>query len=233
MQASITRWLLRFLPDEAAPPLGERLISALAVAAGVLFVAVTSMLVIGSPGYLVAAVGASACILFCLPASPLAQPWAVIGGYLLSATIGLAVLPAGWPVPVAAALAVGLSVLAMMLLRCLHPPSGALALSVVLTGDRVAAAGFQFVLFPVALNAALLVLVALILNNALPNRHYPRRTGATHSHRGFSARHLHAALGEYGHVLAMSEEELDQIITLAEQRAKVASTTVKADRHRS
>ena len=233
MHAPLIRWLLRFLPDDVSPPLGERMISSLAVAAGVFFVVAVSMQVLDSPGYLVAAVGASACILFCLPASPLAQPWSVVGGYLLSATVGVAVPLAGWPLPIAAALAVGLSALAMMLLRCLHPPSGALALSVVLTGDRVAAAGFQFVLFPVALNAALLVLVALILNNALPNRHYPRQTGTTHSHRGFSARHLHAALGEYGHVLAMSEEELDQIITLAEQRAKVASTTVKADRHRS
>ena len=39
--------------------------------------------------FLVAPLGASAVLVFCVPASPLAQPWAVIGGDLLSAAVGL------------------------------------------------------------------------------------------------------------------------------------------------
>ena len=78
--------------------------------------------------WLVAPLGASAVLVFAVPASPLAQPWPVIGGTLLSALIGLALgLYTGSPV-IAASLVVGLSIAAMGLSRCLHPPGGAAAL---------------------------------------------------------------------------------------------------------
>lgn len=39
---------------------------------------------------LVAPMAASAVLLFCLPAAPLAQPWPVIGGNVVSALVGVA-----------------------------------------------------------------------------------------------------------------------------------------------
>ena len=74
---------------------------------------------------LVAPMGASAVLLFAVPASPLAQPWSIIGGNLVSATVGVAC--ASWIAdPVGAgALAVALAICAMFALRCVHPPSGA------------------------------------------------------------------------------------------------------------
>ncbi len=70
---------------------------------------------------LVAPLGASAVLVFAVPSSPLAQPWSVVGGNTVSALVGVAC--ARW-VPhagMAAALAVGLAIAAMLALRCLHP----------------------------------------------------------------------------------------------------------------
>ena len=40
--------------------------------------------------FLVASMGASAVILFIMPSSPLAQPWPLVGGQMVSAVIGIA-----------------------------------------------------------------------------------------------------------------------------------------------
>ena len=78
--------------------------------------------------WLIAPLGASAVLVFAVPASPLAQPWSVAGGNLLSAATGL-VLGHLVGVPwLAASLAVGVAIAVMTLTRSLHPPGGACAL---------------------------------------------------------------------------------------------------------
>ncbi|UUZ55438.1 HPP family protein [Massilia sp. H-1] len=62
----------------------------------------------GLAAWLIAPMGASAVLLFCLPASPLAQPWAVIGGNLVSALVGVACARL-LPDPLLAALAGGMA----------------------------------------------------------------------------------------------------------------------------
>ncbi len=55
--------------------------------------------------------------------SPLAQPWSIVGGNVLSALIGVTV---GMLVPDAAlacGLAAALAIAGMYFLRCLHPPA--------------------------------------------------------------------------------------------------------------
>src|SRR6185436_10202571 len=81
-------------------------------------------------------------------------------------------------------LAVFLAIAAMFALRCLHPPSGAVALTAVLGGPAVHAAGYGFVLVPVALNSLLLLGVALLFNNAT-GRRYPhsQQADGQHAHR--------------------------------------------------
>ena len=121
---------------------------------------------------LIPPMGASAVLLFALPASPLAQPWSILGGNLVSATIGVAC--AQWlpDLVLAASLAAAAAIGAMFLLRCLHPPSGAIALTAVLGGDRITEAGFDFVLWPVGA-ASLTLLVAAVAYNKLTGRNYP------------------------------------------------------------
>jgi CBS domain-containing membrane protein len=85
---------------------------------------------------LLAPLGASALLLFAVPAGPMSQPWPAVLGNTLSLIIGL--LCAHWlPHPEwAIALAVPLSIAAMYWTRSLHPPSVAMALLMVLMGPE-------------------------------------------------------------------------------------------------
>lgn len=219
-------WWLRFKPDPVTISTGERLRSGLAALLAVFATAALSLALPGDGSWMVAAVGASSVLLFVLPSGPLSQPWPVIGGYLVSALVG--VTCARWVphLPLAAALAVSISILGMLWLRCVHPPGGAVALYAVLGGAPIHALGYHFVLVPVLTNALLLVAAALVVNNLLPHRHYPRRLpGAAAPPAPAPARSLvpghddvAAALAQYDHLLDISEEDLDGIVSLVTQR---------------
>jgi CBS domain-containing membrane protein len=111
-------------------------------------------------------------LLFCLPASPLAQPWSVVGGNVISGLVGMACVKWLGPSVGVAALAACLAIGAMFALRCLHPPGGAVALTTVVGGASVHAAGFEFVFITVLFNSAVLVACAVLYNN-LTGRRYP------------------------------------------------------------
>jgi CBS-domain-containing membrane protein len=105
--------------------------------------------------------GASCVLLFSVAASPLSQPANVIGGHLVSAIVGMLMmwlLPETWW---AVALAVGLAIAAMALLRVTHPPAGANPLVIF-----AATPGPLFVLFPVLIGAIVLVAVATAFHRA-------------------------------------------------------------------
>ena len=172
---------------------------------------------------LIAPMGASAVLLFAVPASPLAQPWSIIGGNLISALVGVTCAKLiGEPLiaaPMAAAFAIG----AMFMLRCLHPPSGAVALTAVLGGPAIHAMGYGFVLTPVMLNSVLLLGAALFFNNAT-GRSYPHRVQAEPADKhdtadaspttrlGITSDDLDAALARYNQVLDISREDLQAIL---------------------
>jgi CBS domain-containing membrane protein len=226
---------LRLKPDPTGVAAAEQFRSAVGGIIAVFFTAWISWQILGSPPFVIASVGASAVILFVLPHSPFAQPWAVVGGYLVSAAAGVfaaKVLPAPEYLPHALALAIGLTILGQLALRCLHPPGGAVALFAVLGGDAVRALGWQLLLTPILLNAVLLVGMALLINNFLPGRHYPRpllvagpaggdgKADAEPLDRlGLRRQDLHAALRSYGHFVDVSDEELDEIVEHAERLA--------------
>lgn len=127
--------------------------------------------------FIVAPMGACAVLLFAVPASPLAQPWPVLGGNLVSTAVGLA---AHWLVDdvlLAAAVGVGAAIGVMMLLNCLHPPGGACALLAATATPAIHEQGPLFVMTPVAVNTVALLLVAIAVNN-LTGRRYPHRPPA-------------------------------------------------------
>lgn len=170
--------------------------------------------------YLVAPMAASAVLLFCLPAAPLAQPWPVIGGNVVSALVGAACVHAGDPL-LAAPLASGLAIAAMAFLRCLHPPGGAVAMTVVLGGTAVHGAGFGFALMPVGVNSVLMVLGAVAWNN-LNGHRYPHLQPAARppeAKAGFASEDLDAALDKYGETLDVSRDDLATILADTEQHA--------------
>ncbi|MDB5869066.1 MAG: hypothetical protein JWP96_1398, partial [Polaromonas sp.] len=130
-------------------------------------------LMAGRLPWLFAPLGASAVLVFAMPASPMSQPWAVVGGNTLSALAGIAGVHGmhllGSPA-LAAAVAVATAITVMLALRCLHPPGGATALMMVLGGIKEPA----FAFYPVLLNSVLLVLAGMVYNN-LTRRPYPHR----------------------------------------------------------
>lgn len=224
------RWcefLYNFLPEPGHVPWRERGLAGLGAVLAILAVVSLSPLLLPAPFYVIAAVGASSVLIFALPASPLAQPWSVFGGYVVSAAIGVAM--ARWVPyePVAAGLAVGVAIVAMITLRCLHAPAGAVALFAVIGGDTIRGLGYAYVLTPVAANAALLVALGVLYHNLIPGRHYPRphpelvagepEVVESPTLSGFSHAELNAILDEYGHPLHVSGEELDEILAIAER----------------
>jgi len=122
----------------------------------------------GISEWLMASLGASALLVFALPHSPMAQPWAVIAGNTLSALVGISVGHFIDEPILAMPLAASLSIFGMFILRCLHPPAAAVALIVIL--GRVL--HYRYAFFPVMTDSILLVLVGAIYSN-LTGKRYP------------------------------------------------------------
>jgi CBS domain-containing membrane protein len=167
-----------FAPILAGATLRDRMVACLGALLGISLTGMISSYIFESDVHLpliIAPLGASAVLLFAVPASPLAQPWPLIGGNTLSAFIGVTVVYFVPDPMLARGLSVSLAILAMSFGRCLHPPGGAAALTAVVGGTTVTSMGFMFPLVPVALNS--IVLVALgFLFHALFGKSYP------HSH---------------------------------------------------
>lgn len=123
---------------------------------------------------LTASFGATTVLVSAAYRNPVSQPRNVVGGHVVSALIGVACFKLSGGVPwVAGALAVSLSIAAMLATRTLHPPAGGTALTAVIGGAKIHALGFHYALLPCALGPAILVAVAVAANNLSPHRRYP------------------------------------------------------------
>ena len=81
--------LLSLVPARSNTSQRERLRASFGALLGLLLTAVVAHAMLGDQAiWMVAPIGASAVLLFCLPASPLAQPWSIIGGNVVSALMG-------------------------------------------------------------------------------------------------------------------------------------------------
>ena len=157
------------------PPVAwlERLRSVLGAFIGLMLVVTTAKYLgdlSGIDEWLMASLGASALLVFALPQSPMAQPWAVIAGNTLSALVGISVLHLVSDPLLAMPLAASLSILGMFALRCLHPPAAAVSLIVVL-GHVM---HYRYAVFPVMIDSVLLVLAGAAYSN-LTGKSYPNR----------------------------------------------------------
>ena len=118
--------------------------------------------------------GASAMLLFGAPQVPFAQPRNVVGGHIVSALAGITAYKlCGDASLVAPPLGVAGAIAVMHVTNTLHPPGGGTALMMA-TGDQaVLQYGYLAVIFPVATATAILVAVALVINNLAYDRQYP------------------------------------------------------------
>jgi CBS domain-containing membrane protein len=175
LTASLRVWLLTFKPPRPQYRAIEFARGGIGAFLGIIIASVVVRAFHAGPvglPFIVAPIGASAVLVFAAPASPLAQPWAVLGGNTFSAAVGIASAKIFDDTMTAAAVAVGAAIIVMMLLGCLHPPGGACALFAAVGSPVVQKQGFAFALWPVAVNTAALLLVAIAVNN-LTGRRYP------------------------------------------------------------
>lgn len=212
------------------PSMREQLVAVLTSAAGIAMVAWVSIHSIGASSHtpvLIASIGATAVLVFAVPHGPLSQPWAVLGGQSVSALVGLAVAHTTGGGFAAETLSVALAIGAMHILRCIHPPGGATALSVVLATHNTEIPGWTFVLDPVLLNVSTILLAAFILNLPFAWRRYPAsfhlRHHVTPAQLGqefsLTQQHLQTALAEIDEVIDISDEQLQTLYqTLARQQ---------------
>jgi CBS domain-containing membrane protein len=222
VRSALARWLLSFSPSPVALGWPERFRSCLGALLGISFTAGVMHVFLGDNAFiplLVAPMGASAVLLFAVPASPLAQPWSIIGGNMVSAVIGVAC--ATWitnPID-AAPIAVAMSIGAMFVFRCVHPPSGAVALTAVLGGPAVRALGFEFVFAPIAAQSFALLGVAIVFHASTGHR-YPhaarpaRETGvrAPAASPGFTREDLDVVLGRRNELLDIDPADLEALL---------------------
>jgi CBS domain-containing membrane protein len=215
------RWRV-FAPILAGAQLPERLIGCVGAAFGIaLTILACSQLPLTDLPVIVAPIGASAVLVFAVPASPLAQPWPVIGGNVISTLVGVLVYQLVASPVLAGALAVSAAILVMSLLRCLHPPGGAAALTAVIGGEAIHSAGFAFAFLPVAINSVALVLGGTAFHR-LTGRSYPHVVApapAQVAPPGLHLADIDAALEDMHESFDISREDLDALLSRAEFHA--------------
>lgn len=236
-RSTALNWISSFIPAPMAVKWQERWRSCLGALLGIAFTGGAMHLLLGHAAtipLLVAPMGASAVLLFGVPASPLAQPWSIVGGNLVSATIGVTCASTIADPILASALAVALSICGMFALRCVHPPSGAVALTAVLGGPAVHALGYAFVLEPIAVQSVALLSAAIVYHAATGHR-YPHAgrqsrgnagTSAGQASRsGFTRADLEAVLKRRSEMLDIDPDDLESL--LRETQLQAFSRTFK------
>lgn len=210
----------------------EKLISGVGALAAIYLVGTINALVtpdLGTP-LIIASMGASAVLLFAAPHSPLTQPWPLLGGQLLCATIGVACVQQFGATLAGAALAVGLAVFVMYHLRCLHPPGGATALAAVVGGPSVHDLGYTYIVAPVMLDTCSLLVAGIVLNFAFSWRRYPavlaqpkdKVAGSEQPEAlqsPLTAEDIRFAVGQMESFVDVSEQDLQEIYRLAMDHA--------------
>ncbi|MBY5822857.1 HPP family protein [Rhizobium laguerreae] len=226
-----------FSPILAGATLRERLIACLGALLAIGFTGVISGYLFGQGPHLpliVAPMGASAVLLFAVPASPLAQPWSIVGGNTISALMGIIAAYFIRDPIIATGVGVSLAIGAMSFTRCLHPPGGAAALTAVLGGPVVAGWGFLFPFVPVALNSCILVGLGLLFHK-LSKRNYPHVVpkAAENTHQtidlpsmvrvGFREEDVDAALEAIDETFDIDRADLSRLLQHVELQAAIRS----------
>ena len=204
-----------FGQDQASVSFSQKIRAALGMFCGLLCTVYLSKILGGMVDvdeWFMASLGASSLLVFALPSSPMAQPWAVITGNVISALVGIFCSRIIGDPLIAIPMAGSTAILGMFLLRCLHPPAAAVALIAVM-GHVVS---FRYALFPVFIDSVILCLVASLFNS-LTGKPYPTRP--QYDAIGDDAKKLveanaklNALLDEYQEVINVDRAELIKLM---------------------
>lgn len=231
----LPRWTRHLLPPATHTRPKEWTRAALGVSLGTLLSVWLCSTVFGLDValHLIGPLGATAVLLFAVSSGALAQPWPVLGSYFTATVVSLLIVQWLGRSLDTACLAVGLALLAMFLLRCLHPPAGALALTLVLADPATVALGWQE-MAPVMLGAMTLLLIAIAYNNLTrvryPKRHVEPVSTFVEDHRpgepaGMTTVDLQRALADMDAFIDVTAEDLEELIRATERHARRRSVT--------
>lgn len=216
----------------------EKLASTLGGIVGIFFISMISFHFTGAKGaaLIVPSMGASAVLVFAVPHGKLSQPWALFGGQLSSAFVGVSCYLLIPDLFLAAGLAVGLAIGLMHILRCLHPPGGATALVAVVGGSDIHALGYEYLLTPVLLNTFIIFITAFIFNSFFPWRRYPtsmmRFTDTPtieeqKPSRYIEKKHIERALSDIDLIVDLNVDDLQQLFALTLEHAEMPKFSTK------
>ena len=216
------------LPHIAPVPLTEKMRSGLAGGTAIFLLALALKYLPQDtyPLLMLGSMAASAVLLFAVPHSPLAQPWNLIGGHMVSAIGGWICLLLIHDPVIAAGVSVGMAIFLMHYLHCLHPPGAATALTLVLGSAQFQSMGWKWVMLVIIINAGISLVLALLINNMLPGRRYPMQHTPQPPPKpvpfiALEQEDLELALVQMGGVIDVSEEDLAQIYEFALHNAQV------------
>lgn len=221
----------------SAIPITERLKVALAGFIALFIVTMVSLQLADSTStvVLLASMGASSVLLFGLPNSPLAKPWSFAAGHLISAVVGVICSHLFTDLALMAAVTIALVLFCMYIFECMHPPGGATALvPVIASSDQLL--GYDFLLYPVALNVFVMLAVALLLQKFWLKRGWQKASqqyDPVHLHHdqtplkrlGLQAEDLLLALNSFQTVVDISEQDLEQLFHQAQLHAYQRKTS--------
>ncbi|MCK4707867.1 MAG: HPP family protein [Gammaproteobacteria bacterium] len=177
-----------------------------------------------SAALIVPSMGASAVLLFAVPHGALSQPWSLFMGHLVSAFIGVSCYILVPDIIIAAGLAVGLSIGAMHVLNCIHPPGGATALAAVIGGPAIHELGFMYILSPIYINVLVIFIIAVVFNSAFAWRRYPvcmmRFVAQTDKkdaglHSPLKDQHIEQAIKDMNLVIDVTTADLQRLFLLS------------------
>ncbi|KHL70208.1 MULTISPECIES: HPP family protein [Pseudomonas] len=225
-------WLANLLPTNPSPRPREWLRATLGAGLAVALCTWVNSQLFGLPLtlHLLGPLGASALLLYAVPSGALAQPWSLLGSYAVAGLCAALVVHFhGGEVGLwVAALTLGVSLLLMYLLRCLHPPGGAMALSLIVTGADTQGAGLALVL--PAFSGALTLLVSALMYNNLTGVRYPKAAASSNElhgtadplpeqRTGVSPDDLRQALDEFDGFVDITPDDLEQLLRSTERHA--------------
>ena len=120
---------------------------------------------------------------------------------------------------------VGGAILVMSLLRCLHPPGGAAALTAVIGSQGIHAAGYSFAFAPVAINSIALVSIAMFFHRMTTHSypHVPALTPEPRVPRAFHSSDIDAALEDMHESFDISREDIEVLLAHVERHALMKS----------
>lgn len=227
----LSHWFDRFIPAALHIPPQEWFRAALGALLALVLAGSACSYLFGTPAtlHLMAPLAASTVLLFAVHSGALSQPWPFLGSYVCAAAVGISLHQGFGPGLMVACAALLLVILVMCLLRCLHPPGAALAVSLALADPSLAAMGVK-VIEPVMLNA-LIVLAVAVGYNRITGVLYPKigvpRKKAAHattdqpaSERvGVSSADLDQALEDIGQFVDVTRSDLERIIRATQRHA--------------